>query len=45
VWGDVFVGALEDDDRRHRNALRNVQVLAQYVLHLRARAVRTSAAR
>ena len=45
VWGDVFVGAIEEDDRRHRNALRNVQALAEYVLHLRAQAARGSSAR
>ena len=44
VWGDVFVGALADDDRRQRNALRNVQVLAEYVLHLRARGAHGSPA-
>jgi hypothetical protein len=41
VWGEVFMAAPEDD-RRHRNALRNVQVLAEYVLHLRAQAARAA---
>jgi hypothetical protein len=40
VWGDVFEAALEGDGRQHRNALRSVQVLAEYVLHLRARGAR-----
>ena len=40
VWGDVFVAALAGENRQHRNALRNVQALAEYVLHLRARGAR-----
>lgn len=38
VWGDVFEAAREGDDRQHRDALRQVQGLAEYVQALRARA-------
>ncbi len=38
VWGEVFEAAREGDDRQHRDALRQVQGLAEYVQALRARA-------
>jgi hypothetical protein len=44
VWGCVFEAALEGEPRQHRHALRNVQVLAEYVLHLRAEAAREPSA-
>lgn len=44
VWGDVFEAALEGDSRQHRDALRNVGALAEYVLHLRGQAARESTA-
>jgi mono/diheme cytochrome c family protein len=44
VWGDVFVAVSRDDDRRQRDALHNVAVLAEYVLHLRAQAARAAPA-
>ena len=44
VWGDVFEAALEGDSRQHRDALRNVEALGEYVLHLRAQAAREAPA-
>jgi mono/diheme cytochrome c family protein len=38
VWGEVFEVEGAGDDRQHRDALRRVQGLAEYVLALRARA-------
>jgi hypothetical protein len=38
VWGEVFEQTLEGDSRRHRQALREVQAVAEYVQALRARA-------
>lgn len=35
VWGDVFEAALEGSGREHRQALRNVEALAEYMVHLR----------
>lgn len=37
VWGTVFDAEGEGDDRQHRDALRRVQGLAEYVQALRAR--------
>lgn len=38
VWGHVFEQVREGDSRQHRDALRQVQGLAEYVIALRARA-------
>jgi mono/diheme cytochrome c family protein len=38
VWGEVFEQALEDNERHHRQALREVQAIAEYVRTLRAQA-------
>ena len=38
VWGEVFEQALEGDSRQHRQALREVQAVAEYVRTLKARA-------
>lgn len=35
VWGDVFEEELLDDERKHRQALREVQAIAEYVQSLR----------
>jgi mono/diheme cytochrome c family protein len=44
VWGDVFEASLEGESRQHRNALRNVEALAEYVVHLRGKAARAAPA-
>jgi mono/diheme cytochrome c family protein len=38
VWGEVFEAEGAGDDRQHRDALRRVQGLAEYVQALHARA-------
>ena len=38
AWGEVFEQTLEGDSRQHRQALREVQAVAEYVQALRARA-------
>lgn len=38
VWGEVFVAAREGDSRQHRQTLRDVRALAEYVLSLRSAA-------
>ena len=38
VWGEVLEQTLEGDSRQHRQALREVQAVAEYVQALRARA-------
>ena len=38
VWGQVFEESLPDDGRTHRQALRQVQAVAEYVQSLRAAA-------
>ena len=40
VWGDYFEAVLQGTGRERPHALRNVQALAEYVLHLRAEAAR-----
>ncbi len=37
VWGEIFEAQSDRDDRRARQALREVQALAEYVLSLRSR--------
>ena len=37
VWGEVFEQELEGDSRQHRQALREVQAVAEYVRALGAR--------
>jgi hypothetical protein len=37
VWGEMCEQALEGDSRQHRQALREVQAVAEYVRALRAR--------
>lgn len=37
VWGEVLEQALEGDSRQHRQALREVQAIAEYVRALRTR--------
>jgi hypothetical protein len=37
VWGHVFEQRSEDDDRQARQALREVQALAEYVQVLQSR--------
>jgi mono/diheme cytochrome c family protein len=37
VWGEVFEQELEGDSRQHRQALREVQAIAEYVRALRTR--------
>jgi mono/diheme cytochrome c family protein len=37
VWGEVFEQDLGDDGRQHRQALREVQAVAEYVQALRTR--------
>jgi mono/diheme cytochrome c family protein len=38
VWGEVFEQTAADPEREHRQALREVQAVAEYVQALRARA-------
>src|SRR5262245_4227849 len=38
VWGEVFEDRAQDPTRQHRQALRDVQAIAEYVQALRARA-------
>jgi mono/diheme cytochrome c family protein len=38
VWGEVFEDTAQDPSRQHRQALRDVQAVAEYVQALRARA-------
>ena len=38
VWGQVFEQAVDDPGRTHRQALRDVQAVAEYVRALQARA-------
>lgn len=38
VWGEVFEQQLAGDDRQHRQVLREIQALAEYVQRLQAAA-------